>query len=132
MHCVWKDVIMKYNLCQFAGYLVADAEVKAVGAKKTSLCSFCLGVQVNKERDTVFQDCVAWGKSAEVLAKYIRKGTNLFVSGQLESSSWEDKASGKKRTKHTLNVREFQLLGDGQERPANTQDSPSVAADEDF
>ena len=71
-------------------------------------------------------ECMAWGKAAETLAKYIRKGTNLFVSGQLESSSWEDKKTGQKRTKHTLNVREFQLLGDG------SATSTNEASDDDF
>ena len=101
---------MKFNKVTLAGYLIKDCELRQVGNKQTTLCTFCLGVQVDKERDTVFMDCTAWGKKGEVLGKYIKKGSNLFVEGRLESSSWEDKKTGQKRTKLTCNVNDFQLL----------------------
>ena len=103
---------MKLNKLCMAGYLIKDVELKQVGQKQTTLCTFCLGVQMDKERDTVFMECAAWGKKGETLAKYISTGTNLYVEGRLEASSWEDKKTGQKRTKLSLNVMEFQFLGD--------------------
>jgi len=51
-----------------------------------------------------------WGKTAEVAANYVRKGSKVAVSGSLESETWTDRASGEEKSKMVLNVKELTLL----------------------
>ena len=62
---------------------------------------------------TCFVDCTAFGKSAELLQQYVRKGSPLFVDGRLEFSSWEAKDGGGKRNKLEVVVENFQFMGGG-------------------
>lgn len=61
---------------------------------------------------TCFVDCTAFGKSAELLQQYVRKGSPLFVDGRLEFSTWEAKDGGK-RSKLEVIVENFQFMGGG-------------------
>ena len=62
------------------------------------------------KEDTCFVDCRAFGKSAENLNKFCRKGNPLFVEGRLTFDSWTAQ-DGSKRSKHRVTVENFQLLG---------------------
>ncbi|MFI5379807.1 MAG: single-stranded DNA-binding protein [Tepidisphaerales bacterium] len=61
--------------------------------------------------EVVFVDCTAWGKQAEVINQYCQKGKQLFIEGRLKLDQWEDKNGGGKRSKLTVVVENFQLLG---------------------
>ncbi len=63
-----------------------------------------------KKEAVTFVDCRLMGKQAEVLSKYTRKGSNLFVEGRLEFRSWDAK-DGTKRSKLDVYVENFQFLG---------------------
>lgn len=56
-----------------------------------------------------FFDCVVFGKSAEILKQYTRKGSKLCVEGSLRWSSWEG-SDGKKASKVEIAVESFQFL----------------------
>jgi len=64
-----------------------------------------------KKSDTTFVDFTLFGKSAEVLAKYTQKGGPLMIEGRLRNDSWEDKTTGQKRSKLTVLVDNFILIG---------------------
>jgi single-strand DNA-binding protein len=65
-----------------------------------------------ENRDEVlFIDCAAFGKQADVINKWCRKGNPLLVEGRLKLDQWEDKQGGGKRSKHTVVVENFQLMG---------------------
>ena len=51
-----------------------------------------------------------WGKIADVAANYVRRGSMIAVSGQLENETWTDKGSGEERSKIVLNVKDLTLL----------------------
>jgi len=51
-----------------------------------------------------------WGKIADVAANYVRKGSMIAVSGQLENETWRDRGSGEERSKIVLKVKELTLL----------------------
>jgi single-strand DNA-binding protein len=61
--------------------------------------------------DVCFIDCSAFGRQAEVINQYCQKGRPLLVEGRLKLDTWEDKQGGGKRSKHTVVVENFQLLG---------------------
>ena len=83
-----------------------------------------------EEKDEVcFVDCTAFGKSAETLSKYVKKGNPLYVEGRLKLDQWDDKQSGQKRQKLNVIVEGFQFLtfnkdngeGGGEEGPAQEE-----------
>jgi len=62
------------------------------------------------KEDTCFVDCRAFGKPAETLNKYCKKGNPLFVEGRLQYDTWTAQ-DGSKKSKHRVTVENFQLLG---------------------
>jgi single-strand DNA-binding protein len=79
------------------------------------------GLAINRkskdQETTCFVDCTAFDKSAELLHRYVRKGSPLFVEGRLEFSTWEAKDGGGKRSKLSVVVENFQFLSDGEQAP---------------
>ena len=59
--------------------------------------------------DTTFHNVVVWAKQAETMARFARKGTRLYISGRLQTRSW-DGEDGKKNYKTEIVAREISLL----------------------
>lgn len=99
-----------FNKTLLMGNLTRDIETRTTQGG-TVIGKF--GIAINrksKDRETTcFVDCTAFGKSAEILAKYCSKGSPLFVEGRLEYSSWEDNG-GNRRNKLEVVVENFQLM----------------------
>ena len=62
------------------------------------------------KEDVCFVDLTFWGKQAETVAKFLKKGRPLFVEGRLKLDSWEGKDGGK-RSKLSVVVERFEFLG---------------------
>jgi len=63
-----------------------------------------------KVEDTQWHDLVVWGKQAETVEKYVKKGSELAIEGKLVTKTFDTK-EGVKRTKTEIVVQEFLLLG---------------------
>jgi single-strand DNA-binding protein len=66
---------------------------------------------------TEWHNLVAFGKVAEIIRDYVKKGAKLYVEGSLRTSSWDDKTSGQKKYKTEIIVNDISLLsgrGDGE------------------
>ena len=61
--------------------------------------------------EVLFIDCSCFGKGAEIINQYCQKGKQLLVEGRLRYETWEDKQGGGKRSKHSVSVDNFQLMG---------------------
>src|SRR5690349_15592827 len=61
--------------------------------------------------ETAFVDCAAFGKQAEVISQFCRKGKPLFVEGRLRYDTWDDKMGGGKRSKLSVVIENFQFVG---------------------
>lgn len=57
---------------------------------------------------TEWHNLVAWERAAELLAEYARKGTRLYVEGELQTRKWEDQEGNDRYTTEVV-VREFSL-----------------------
>jgi single-strand DNA-binding protein len=68
-------------------------------------------VENEKREEVTFIDVTFWGKGAEIIAQYMKKGRPLYVEGRLRLDSWDDKATGQKRSRLTVTGEEFQFLG---------------------
>ena len=72
-----------------------------------------------------FFDCVAWGKTAETICKYLQKGRRIGIEGTLRFSSWEN-TEGKKQSKVEINIDTFQFL----DSKSSSDTYPSTSANE--
>lgn len=99
------------------GNLTRDPELRATPSG-AQVCSFSVAVNrsyrdasgANVE-NVSYIDCSAWGKTGETIAQYMKKGGGILVSGRLEQRSWEDKATGGKRSRVEIVVEDFNFLG---------------------
>ena len=68
------------------------------------------GADGQKKDETCFVDCQAYGRMAENINKYLKKGRQLFVEGRLTFNQWTAQ-DGTKRSKHRVTVESFQFIG---------------------
>lgn len=81
------------------GRLTRDPETRTTPSGKT-VTSFSLAVDRQGADDQAdFFDVVAWEKTGELVAQYLTKGRRALVQGRLRQDSWDDKDTGKKRSK---------------------------------
>jgi single-strand DNA-binding protein len=62
--------------------------------------------------DTCFVDCQAFGRMAENISKYCKKGQPLMIDGRLTFDTWEAQ-DGSKRSKHRVTIESFTFVGSG-------------------
>jgi single-strand DNA-binding protein len=65
----------------------------------------------NRKEQTEFHNLVAFGKLAEVAGEYLRKGRQIYVEGRLQTSSWDDAATGAKKHRTEIVVEEMKFVG---------------------
>jgi single-strand DNA-binding protein len=109
------------NKVMLIGNLTRDPEVRYT-PKGTAVGD--LGLAVNRRvsdgngnwsDETTFVDITVWGTNAENAQKYLTKGRGVFVEGRLQMDTWEDKASGQKRSKLKVVAEVLQFLPDGKQ-----------------
>ena len=106
-----------FNKVILMGNLTRDPETRQT-PNGQSVTNFALAVnrtwkgQDGQTQEQVsFIDCVAWGKTGEVIAQYMQKGRPILVSGRLDQRSWEQ--DGQKRSKVEVIVEDFNFVGGG-------------------
>jgi len=81
------------------GRLTRDPEMRTTTTGK-SIASFSLAVDRQTQDDQAdFFDITAWEKLGELANQYLSKGRRCLVQGRLRQDSWDDKETGKKRSK---------------------------------
>ena len=96
---------MYYNKIIEGGFLTRDPELRYLSTG-TAIGTFTLAVQdrYGEKKETCFIDVTTFGKLAENVCKYVKKGSNVLVEGRLQLQTWE--SNGQKRQKH-------QIIGSG-------------------
>ena len=125
---------MYLNKVFLYGNLTRDPELKALPSGQ-NLVSFGLATNRTykdkngqKQEATEFHNIVAFGRTAEVIAQYCKKGRPIFVEGRIQTRSWEGKEDGKKQYRTEIVVDNFQF-GDGGR--GGSSSGPSSSAHED-
>lgn len=72
----------------------------------------------NLQEHTEWHTVVAWRNTADVVDKYVRKGTQLYIEGRLRTRSWDDQ-NGNKRYTTEIYADTLQLLGRKSDNPAS-------------
>jgi len=113
------------NSVHLIGRPGADPEIKMVGENKRKLAKFALATNEKyyNERmelieDTEWHNILAWGKVAENVEKFVRKGRLVAIDGKLQTRQYEDKDKSKRYITEIV-IDEFMLidrLGNEEER----------------
>ncbi len=98
------------------GNLTRDPEIKYT-PKGMAVAE--VGLAVNRKykvenemrEEVTFLDVTFWGKQAEVVGQYMKKGRPMYIEGRLQLDTWDDKQTGQKRSKLRVVAEDFQFLG---------------------
>lgn len=105
------------NQVVLLGRLVRDPEQRTTSTGKT-IASFSIAVDRGGESDAAdFFDVTAWEKLGELVIQYLAKGRRVLVQGRLRQDSWDDKETGKKRSRIEVTATDVTFLdgpSDGQ------------------
>lgn len=74
----------------------------------------------NLQEHTEWHNVVVWRNTADVVEKYVRKGTQLYIEGRIRTRSWEDQTGAKKYTTEIV-ADTLQLLGRKSDNPSSAQ-----------
>jgi single-strand DNA-binding protein len=105
-----------FNKVILAGNLTRDPELRYT-PKGTAVAGFGLAVNRNwtsesgeKKEEVTFVDISAFGRQAEVIAQFLKKGKPLLVEGRLKLDQWEDKTTHAKQSKLKVILEGFSFL----------------------
>ena len=123
-----------YNKVILIGNLTRDPELRYT-PKGVAIAK--IGLAVNRawrdatsgelKEEVTFVDIDAFGKQAETIGQYLKKGSPLMVEGRLRLDSWEDKQTNQKRSKLGVVLESFQFLDSARNREGGAPDSARPA-----
>lgn len=112
------------NLVALIGRLTKDPETRyTTGDNQMAVCRFTLAVdRIGKDKGADFIGCVAFGKTAEVIGKYMSKGRQMAVTGHIQTGSYEK--DGQKRYTTDVIVDRMEFVGSKTEKPQEQMEIP--------
>jgi single-strand DNA-binding protein len=120
-----------FNKVILIGNLTRDPELRYT-PKGTAIAKIALAVNRTWRTETgetkeevTYVDIDAFGKQAETLGQYMKKGRPIMVEGRLRLDTWEDKQTNQKRSRLGVVMESFQFLDFN--RAAEGAPSPSAA-----
>ena len=130
------------NKVMLIGNLTRDPELRHT-PKGTAVSEISMAInrvwnndQGQKQEETTFVEVTLWGRQAELAQQYLTKGRPVYIEGRLQLDSWDDKETGKKRSKLRVIGENMQFLSSGtgaggnsgggnfSERPQQSSSSP--------
>lgn len=123
-----------FNKVILAGNLTRDPELRYT-PKGTAVAK--LGMAINrtwtgetgeKREEVTFVDVDAFGKQAEIISQYCKKGRPLLVEGRLRLDTWDDKQTGQKKSKLGVVLESFSFLDSGGRGDASGGGAPAAAS----
>ncbi|UCC43979.1 MAG: single-stranded DNA-binding protein [Candidatus Zixiibacteriota bacterium] len=127
---------MSVNKVILIGRLGKDPELKYTPGGR-AVCNFSMatserwtGQDGQKNESTTWHNIVAWGKQAEIMKEYLRKGREVYVEGRIDNRSYDDK-EGNKRYISEVVVQQFRFIGSresGEAAPNSAGPPPATSA----
>lgn len=131
---------MYINKVILFGNLTRDPELRALPSGM-NVASFSIATnRVFKDKNGAkqeqadFHNIVVFGRQADLVAQYLKKGSSAFVEGRMQTSSWDDKKTGEKkyRTEVVAEYVQFGPRGSGSGPSTGSSGSPQASSrDED-
>jgi single-strand DNA-binding protein len=116
-----------YNRVILMGNLTTKPELRYT-PQGTAVADLRMAVTLKRgkeKEETAFIDVVTWGKTAENCETYLDKGSSALIEGRITMDEWEDKESGKKRSKLKVTAETVQFLGSRKKRDGGRDKSAS-------
>lgn len=108
------------------GRLTRDPEMRTTTTGKT-IASFSIAVdRAGQDDQADFFDVTAWEKLGELVNQYLSKGRRCLVQGRLRQDSWDDKETGKKRSRVEVVATDVTFLDGPSGDSAATSNAPSA------
>ena len=106
-----------YNKIILMGNVTRDPDVRVTPGSNTTVAKTGLAVnrKFKEKEEVLFIDIIAFGKTAEIMGEYVKKGNPLLIEGKLSMNSWEQ--DGVKRIKHEVIIDAMQMLGSRKDKP---------------
>lgn len=103
------------NQCNFIGRLGRDPETR-YAPNGDAICNFSIAVgwKSKDKEGTEWVPVTTFGKLADVCGQYLKKGSQVFISGRFTTRSWDDK-EGNKRYSTEIRADQMQMLGGKQD-----------------
>ena len=130
---------MYLNKVMIYGNITRDPELKALPSGQ-NVCSFSVATnRVYKDRDgkkqeqTDFHNIVVFGKNADNVHTYMRKGSAIFIEGRLQTRSWEKDGEKKYRTEIVADMVQFGPKKSGEasaSAPKKVEEGTEIGADD--
>lgn len=116
---------MRLNVVTLGGNITRDPQLRHL-PQGSSVAEFGLAIneRYGELEKTVFVDIACFGKTAEFVNQYLKKGRAIVLVGSLKYDSWEDKTSGVKRNKLSVVAHQIQFA-DGKRSDDGDQDAPA-------
>lgn len=117
------------NQCVLLGRLTRDSEMRTA-ISGTEVTKFTLAVDRNRkndngEKETDFINCIAFNKTAELIAKYTKKGSQIAVVGRIQTRSY-DAQDGTKRYVTEVLISEVKFLDKKEDNLESMTDSQII------
>ena len=113
---------MNVNIVILAGNLTRDPQLSYTPNQMAIVnCGLAINKKYKDKESVCFVDLRFFGKTAEIINKYCKKGNSLFVRGELTFDQWTSK-DGVKKSKHYIIVESFQFLGGKTEESAKSEE----------
>ena len=137
------QTMSSFNKVILMGNITRDPEMRYT-PKGTPVAA--IGIAVNRKwkdesgqlkEDVAFIDLVSYGKQAETIVQYFKKGSPILVEGRLAQERWTDKDTGSAKSKTRVVIETFQFVGGPRQPSPATQaapptDAPAEQASEDL
>ena len=123
------------NTCTFIGSVGQDPEIKTVGDNQVANFSIACNESwkdkngENKEK-TEWVRMTAWGKLAEIIEKWVKKGQLVYVEGKMETRSYDK--DGQTHYQTSINLNTLKMLGGKKEGPNEGPNHGSTSAQESY
>ena len=121
------------NKVMLIGNLTRDPELRYTPSGK-AVAEFGLAInrvwyndQKQKQEETTFVDITLWARQAEIAQQYRTKGSPAYIEGRLSLDTWDDKATGQKRSKLKVVGDTLQLLGSRNQAGGGAPSAPHAA-----
>lgn len=127
---------MYLNKVMLIGNLTRDPELRSLPSG-IKVCSFSLATNRvwkdqngSRQESTDYHNVVVFGRQAETVAQYMKKGSSILVEGRMQTRSWDDKNTGEKkyRTEVVADKTQFGPRGGGSAPSSNTGNNASSAS----
>ncbi len=125
-----------YNRVILAGNLTRDPQLSYTPSN-TPVCEFGMAINRrwrdrdgNQKDEVCFVDLTSYGRQAETINQYMKKGNPMLVEGRLRFRQWTSK-EGQNRTRLDVVVENFTFLGGGGGGGGRAADRPAAAAAEE-